>query len=42
MENDDAKKLQTKWDYAEQGKRVVCDRLRKAKDGYLEVKDGLR
>ncbi|GBB99531.1 hypothetical protein RclHR1_03550011 [Rhizophagus clarus] len=42
MESDEAKKLQTRWDHAEQGRRDVCDRLRKAKDGYLEVKEGLR
>jgi hypothetical protein len=42
MESDEAKKLQTRWDHAEQGRRDVCDRLQRAKDGYLEVKEGLR
>ncbi|RIA89337.1 BRO1-like domain-containing protein [Glomus cerebriforme] len=42
MEGDEAKTLQTRWDHAERRRREVCDRLRKAKDSYLEVKEGLR
>jgi hypothetical protein len=42
MEGDEAKTLQTRWDHAERKRRDVCDRLRKAKDSYLEVKEGLR
>jgi len=42
MESDEAKTLQTRWDHAERRRRDVCDRLRKAKDSYFEVKEGLR
>jgi len=42
MESDEAKALQTRWDHAERRRGDVCDRLKKAKDSYLEVKEGLR
>ncbi|CAG8570685.1 9251_t:CDS:2, partial [Funneliformis caledonium] len=42
MESDESKTLQSRWDHAERKRKDVCDRLKKAKDSYLEVKEGLR
>ncbi|CAG8543336.1 10433_t:CDS:2, partial [Dentiscutata heterogama] len=39
---EEARILQDRWEQAERRKKEVCERLKKAKDNYLEVKDGLR
>ncbi|CAG8561009.1 2986_t:CDS:2, partial [Acaulospora colombiana] len=41
MEDEEARTLQERWDQVERKRKDVCERLRKAKDNYLEVKDGL-
>ncbi|CAI2174363.1 11117_t:CDS:2 [Funneliformis geosporum] len=42
MESDESMTLQSRWDLAERKRKEVCDRFKKAKDNYLEVKEGLR
>ncbi|CAG8701624.1 17823_t:CDS:2 [Cetraspora pellucida] len=39
---EEARSLQERWDQADRKKKEICERLKKAKDSYLEVKDGLR
>ncbi|CAG8632352.1 8046_t:CDS:2 [Acaulospora morrowiae] len=42
MEGEEARMLQERWDLIERKRKDVCERFRKAKDSYMEVKDGLR
>lgn len=42
MQDNEAKTLQGQWDRVERQRKTISEKLRKSKDNYFEVKEGLR